>query len=96
MTEQPRQERIWTEEIEVAAGELVGLVKKLIKEGNVRRVIIRNSQDQILLEIPLTVGALVGGVAALYFPLLLLVGALAAVVTKVKVQIVRLQNENEE
>jgi hypothetical protein len=41
------------------------------------------------------VGALVGGVTALYFPILLLVGALAAIATKVKVQIVRLQNENE-
>ena len=61
MTEPSKQEgRTWTEEIEINAGELVDRVKKLIEEGNVRRLIIRKPNDEILLEVPLTAGVAVG------------------------------------
>ena len=36
--------RGWTEELEIAASELVDRVKELIAEGNVRRLIIRKPQ----------------------------------------------------
>ena len=40
--------------------ELVDRVKDLIQQGNVRRLIIRSSDDKLLLEIPLTAGLAVG------------------------------------
>jgi uncharacterized membrane protein len=83
------EERTWTEEIEIAANELVDRVKELIQQGNVRRLIIRSSDDNLLLEIPLTAGVAVGGVVTLFAPLLAALGAMAALLARVKVQIVR-------
>jgi hypothetical protein len=62
------------EEIKVSGQKLVETVEKLIHEGNVRRIIIRNEQGHTFIEIPITV-AVVGVVFA---PILAAVGALAA------------------
>jgi hypothetical protein len=91
-----KEERTWIEEIEVAGGQLVERVKELVAEGNVRRLIIRSPDDKVLLEIPLTAGAVVGGVVTIIAPLLAALGALAALIAKVKVQIVRVEGENKE
>jgi hypothetical protein len=85
----PRQERTFTETIEVAGGELVDRVKKLIAEGNVRRLIIRNEKGESLLEIPLTAGVVVGGALALVYPVLAALGALAALLARVKIEVIR-------
>jgi len=79
----------WTEEIEIAAGDLVATVKKLVAEGNVRRLIIKNTAGQHLLEIPLTAGVVIGGTLALLAPVLAALGALAALLSKVKIVIIR-------
>jgi hypothetical protein len=79
----------WAEEIEIAAGDLVATVKKLVSEGNVRRLIIKNAEDQSLLEIPLTAGVVIGGTLALLAPVLAALGALAALLSRVKIVIVR-------
>jgi len=81
-------EHSWIEEIEVAGDHLVARVNELIAEGNVRRLIIR-SQDKVLFEVPLTAGVAVGGVVTLISPVLAAIGALAALVANVKVEIVR-------
>ena len=96
MTEPSKQEgRTWTEEIEINAGELVDRVKKLIEEGNVRRLIIRKPNDEILLEVPLTAGVAVGGVVTFFAPVLAALGALAALLAEVKIQIVRTNGEQD-
>ena len=46
----------WTEEFVVAGEELVDTVKELIHEANVRRIIVKNEEKRILLEIPLVLG----------------------------------------
>ena len=79
----------WTEEIEIAAGDLVSTVKHLVAEGNIRRLIIKNTEGQSLLEIPLTAGVVIGSTLALLAPVLAALGALAALLSKVKVVIVR-------
>jgi hypothetical protein len=84
-----REERSWVEEIEVASDQLVARIKELIAEGNVRRLILRGPEGKILLEIPLTAGVAVGGVVTLFAPVLAAVGALAALIAHVKVEIVR-------
>jgi hypothetical protein len=88
-------ERTWIEEIEMAGSQLVERVKELIDEGNVRRVIIRTSDDRLLLEVPLTAGAVVGGVLTVFAPVLAALGALAALLARVKVQIVRTEGDGE-
>lgn len=84
-----KEERTWVEEIEIAGSELVDCVKELIKEGNVRRLIIRKESGELLLEIPLTAGVVVGGVLTIFAPVLAALGAMAAQLAKVKVEIVR-------
>ena len=89
MAEQKPEERTWIEEIEVAGSQLVDRVKQLVGEGNVRRLIIRNPSGETLLEIPLTAGVVVGGAVTIFAPLLAALGALAALVARVKIEIVR-------
>ena len=88
--EPPREEEhTWTEQIEIAGSELVERTKELIEEGNVRRLIIRNHDDEILLEVPLTAGVAVSGVLTVVAPVLAALGAMAALLARVKVEIVR-------
>ena len=65
------------EEYRASGNDLVDSVKKLIKEGNVHRVIIKNREGKVLLDIPVTVGVVGLAVA----PVLVAVGALATVAT---------------
>lgn len=85
----------WIEEIEIAGSQLVERVKELVAEGNVRRLILRTHDDKLIMEIPLTAGAVVGGVVTVFAPLLAALGALAALVARVKVQIVRTKDGTE-
>ena len=66
-------EHTWWETIKVQGGQLLDQCKKLIEEGNVRRVIIKQGDDTVA-EFPLTVGV-VGAVLA---PVLAAIGAIAA------------------
>lgn len=87
--EPTKEEHTWTEQIEIAGSELVERTKELIEEGNVRRLIIRNQDDKLLLEVPLTAGVAVGGVVTVVAPVLAALGAMAALLARVKVEIVR-------
>jgi hypothetical protein len=66
------------EQIQVMGGDLVAHVNRLIKEGNVRRIVIRDEHGHTFMEIPVTVAA-VGVIAA---PVLAALGTLAAMVAK--------------
>lgn len=74
---------VW-ESVKVEGGQLVGKVKQLVREGNVRRVVVKQ-RGQSLVEFPLTVG-LVGALAA---PALAALGALAALLTECTIEIER-------
>lgn len=84
-----KEDKVWTEEFVIRAGELVDRVKELIESGNVRRIIIRNANDQILMEIPLTAGVAMGGALTIFLPVLAALGAMAALLADIKVQIIR-------
>jgi hypothetical protein len=88
MADEERQ-KTWTEEIEVAGGHLVERIKELIAEGNVRRLRIVAPDGNLILEIPLSVGAIAGGAIAIAAPVLAVLGAFAALVTKARIEIVR-------
>lgn len=73
------------EEFKVNGEELLAKVKEIIREGNVRRLIIKDKDGKVLIEIPLTVGV-VGIVLA---PVLAAVGAIAALVTECSIVVER-------
>jgi hypothetical protein len=83
------REKTWTEEIEVAGGQLIERVKALIAEGNVREVRVKAAGGKVIFEMPLTVGVLAGGAVALAAPWLAILGAIAALVARVKLEVVR-------
>jgi hypothetical protein len=64
------------EYFEVKGEQLLNKIKELIKEGNVRKITIKDKSGKELMSFPLTVGV-VGAVLA---PVLAAVGALAALV----------------
>jgi hypothetical protein len=71
------EENFKKEEFKVSGEDLVKKVKQLIKEGNIRRIIIKNEEGKTLIELPLTIGV----VGAILLPALAAVGAIAAIVT---------------
>ena len=90
MTEQEEEhKRTWTEEFEVAGTELIGRIKALVGEGNVRQLKIKAPGGEVFFKTPLTVGVLAGGAVALAAPWLAILGAIAALVARVRVEIVR-------
>ncbi len=89
----PPAEHAWHEEIEIASDQLVARVKELVAEGNVRRLIIRGPDEKPILEVPLTAGVAVGGMLTMLAPVLAALGAFAALIAHVKIEIVRETSE---
>ena len=83
-------EHTWWETIKVQGGQLLDQMKKLIEEGNVRRVIIKQ-EGRTIAEFPLTVGV-IGAVLA---PMLAAVGAIAAVATDCTVEVERVVKDDD-
>ncbi len=78
--------------ITLAGSDLLDYVKGLLAEGNIRRLIIRKPDGARLLNVPLSAGVAMGGVLMLMAPILTALGAIAALVAKVQVEVVRLDN----
>lgn len=74
-----------TETFKVKGENLLGKVKDLIKEGNVRRLIIKDKTGKVLVEFPLTIGV----VGALIAPALAAIGAIAALITECEIVVER-------
>ena len=72
-------------QFKVTGDDLLKRVKGLIKEGNVRRIIIKDKKGREYLEIPVNVGVL----GALFAPILVAVGALAALASSFTLEVVR-------
>jgi phage terminase large subunit-like protein len=89
MSEDNPKDRSFSEEIEIAGHQLIERIRELVAEGNVRLVRIRTESGQVFLEIPLTAGAIAGGVVVLAAPWLAAIGAIAGLATKVSIEIVR-------
>ena len=68
------EETMHTEEHKVGGDGLVAKIKELIREGNIRRLSIKNEEGKTLIEIPLTIGV----VGLAFAPVLAAIGALAA------------------
>jgi hypothetical protein len=87
--EKPSDKRTWVEEIEVAGNQLVERIKDLVQESTTRRVIVRAEDNEEIFSVPLTAGVVVGGLITLTLPMLAALGAVAALVTKVKLEVIR-------
>lgn len=65
------------EEFKVKGEEIGAKIKEIIKEGNARKIIIKNEQGDVIIEFPITIGA----VGVILAPTLAAIGAAAALLT---------------
>jgi repressor of nif and glnA expression len=80
------------ESFKVTGDEILTKVKEIIKDGNARRIIIKNEKDETIMEFPLTIGA-IGVVLA---PLFAAIGTLAALATNCTILVEKkVNNEGE-
>jgi hypothetical protein len=77
-------ERSWTETISAEGGALLEEVARLVHEGNVRRIVIKQGADTVV-EFPMTVGV----AGALIAPWLAAAGAIAALITDCSIEVER-------
>lgn len=73
------------EEFSVSSENLIEKVKELLHEGNVTRIIVKDENGKVLLEIPATIGV----VGAVLVPWLAALGAIAALATNCRIVVER-------
>jgi hypothetical protein len=73
------------EQFKVKGSEVLDKVKEVVREGNVRRLIIKNEEGKTLVEVPLTVGV-VGGLLA---PVAAAIAAIAGLVKHCTIEVQR-------
>lgn len=74
-----------TETFRVSGDAVLAKVKEIVREGNVRRITLKNEQGRTLLEIPLTIGV----VGVLLLPVWAALGAVAALVANLTITVER-------
>jgi hypothetical protein len=78
-------EDIRREQHKVTGEKLLQTVKRLVHEGNIRRIIIKDESDKTIIEIPLTVGV----VSAVLLPAWVAIGAIAALAADLTIEVER-------
>lgn len=73
------------EEFKVEGKKVVSKIKALIKEGNVRKITVKDSKGKVILSLPVTAGV----IGAILLPPLIVVGAIAALVTQCTITVQR-------
>ncbi len=82
------------EEFQASGKELIEKVREILEEGNVRRMIIKNSKGETLFDVPLTLGVVgVGGAFALA-PIISSIAAFAFFVHDARILVQRVPDEN--
>jgi hypothetical protein len=78
-------ENVRKEEFQVSGEALVSKIKELLHEGNIRRIILKNEEGKVLIEIPLTIGV----VGMLLLPVWAAIGAIAALAANLTIVVER-------
>ena len=87
-----KEERVQTERHRVSGERLLTKIKQLVHQGNIRRIIIKNEDGAILIEVPLTIGV----VGTLLAPVWVAIGAMAALVANFDIVVQKIEPKVEE
>ena len=79
------------EKFTISGSQLVDKVKEIIREGNARRIRIIH-EGRTIMDIPLTAGAAIAAAGVIWAPLLAALGALAALVTNVTIEVEKMDD----
>jgi len=77
------------EEIIAGGEQLIEEVRKLLKDSSVRKITIKNKKGKILLETPLTLGAVGMGGMIIFHPVITAVAAFAMFANDIKIEVER-------
>jgi hypothetical protein len=80
------------ESFKVNGDEILSKIKEIIKEGNARKIIIRNDKDEMIMEFTLTIGAI--GLALA--PIFAAVGALTALASNCTIVVEKKESPDKE
>ncbi len=92
MTNEPP---VRTEEFRLSGEAVVTKIRELIREGNARRIIVKNEEGHTIFEVPLTAGMAVGAATIWLFPLWAAIGAVAALATRLTIVVERVDRPKE-
>ena len=81
------EEKVCLEEFEISGDKVIAKVKELLHEGNIRRVSLKTEDDKTLIEVPLTIGV----AGAILVPVWAAIGAIAAMVAKLRIVVERVE-----
>jgi hypothetical protein len=70
--------KVVVNDIKVMAEDLLKTVKNVLKEGNVRRITVKDKEGKVIATFPLTVGV----IGTVFAPVLAAIGALSAILTE--------------
>lgn len=84
----PNEQR-WSEDFRIAGGNAVKKIKDLIRQGNVQKLIIKRPDGTVLKELTVSQGAAIGGALAFLMPQLVAIGAIAALLDVVHIEVIR-------
>jgi hypothetical protein len=87
MDEKKTEGKTRIEEFRVTGGEILNKIKEVIHEGNARKIILKDENGKVFMEIPLTVGV----VGALVAPILAAVGAIAALASNLTIVVEKIE-----
>jgi hypothetical protein len=95
MSEQKKKNDEIVEEITLKGQEVIEFIKNLIQKGNVRRVIVRQSNGKEILELPLTAAVVGAGALTVFATPLAFLAGIVAFLAEVKLEVVREVTEDE-
>lgn len=84
-----KTEKTILEEVQGTVQEIISQIKKLIRKGDAKRVIVKNKKGNVLLESRLTLGVTGAVVLAVYAPLFTAISALLLYISDVRVFVER-------
>lgn len=76
-------------EFKLNAKELLAKIEELIKEGNARRIIIKDEKGRTYIEIPVTIGV----IGVVLTPIMAAVAAIAALASNFTVEVIKLEDQ---
>ena len=86
------EEKVQYEEFKLTGDQVLAKIRELLREGGIRRIILKNEEGRTLIEIPL----LLGMVGALLLPVWAAVGAIAALATSCTIMVEKVEGKTME
>lgn len=90
-----KSEKTISEEIQGTVQEILTQIKKLIQEGNTKRVTLQNKKGKILFQSQLSIGAAGATFFVIYAPILTAITAVLLVANDVTVVVERIEDEDD-